>query len=155
GERLLDACCGVGGKATHLAALTGDRATIDAADRSARKLELLADHAHRLGVTSVRPLEADLADPSAPLDERYARVLRDAPCSGLGVLRRHPELKWRREPAEVAELAALQARLLDALAPRVRPGGLLVYAVCTFTRAEGPAQVERFLAAHPSFALAP
>ena len=77
----------------------------------------------------------------------------DAPCTGLGVLRRHPEGKWRRRPAEIPKMAALQGRLLEALAPRVRPGGVLVYSVCTFTEEEGPAQLERFLAAHPDFRL--
>jgi 16S rRNA (cytosine967-C5)-methyltransferase len=80
-------------------------------------------------------------------------VLLDAPCSGLGVLRRHPELKWRRRPEDLDALAALQARLLDALAPRVAPGGLLVYAVCTFTDAEGPRQVARFVDAHGDFSV--
>jgi len=154
GERLLDACAGVGGKSTHLAALAGGRATVDAADRSARKLELCADHAHRLGV-AVRTIEADLTDGRAPLAPAYDRVLLDAPCSGLGVLRRHPELKWRRAPDELPALASLQAKLLAALAPRVRPGGLLVYSVCTFTAVEGPGQVAAFLAGHPEFAVEP
>jgi 16S rRNA (cytosine967-C5)-methyltransferase len=155
GERLLDACAGTGGKCTHLAALADNRATIDAADLSPRKLELCADHAHRLGVAGLRTLHADLTDERAPLAPSYDRVLLDAPCSGFGVLRRHPELKWRRTVDDVAALAALQARLLAALARRVRPGGLLVYAVCTFTDAEAPAQVARFLAAHPDFAREP
>jgi 16S rRNA (cytosine967-C5)-methyltransferase len=71
------------------------------------------------------------------------------------VLRRHPESKWRRGDAEVAELARLQAALLDGLSAHVAPGGVLVYSVCTFTEEEGPAQVRRFLAAHPEFQLAP
>jgi 16S rRNA (cytosine967-C5)-methyltransferase len=151
GERLLDACAGVGGKSSHLAALAGDAAPIDSADISERKLQLGADLAHRLGVTSTKSIVCDLTDPRAPLQPSYDRVLLDAPCSGLGVLRRHPEAKWRRTPADAVALAALQARLLGALAPRVRPGGVLVYSVCTFTDAEGPAQVARFLAAHPDF----
>jgi 16S rRNA (cytosine967-C5)-methyltransferase len=155
GEVLLDACAGVGGKATYLAALAGNRATIDAADRSARKLELCADHAHRLGVTGLRTIEADLTDANAPLRPAYDRVLLDAPCSGLGVLRRHPEAKWRTAPEDVTALAALQARLLAALAPRVKPGGALVYAVCTFTEPEGPQQVRAFLVEHPDFWIEP
>ncbi|HXU72772.1 MAG TPA: 16S rRNA (cytosine(967)-C(5))-methyltransferase RsmB [Polyangia bacterium] len=151
GERLLDACAGVGGKSAHLAALAGDAASIDSADVSARKLELAADLAHRLGVRSTTPITCDLTDPRAPLAAAYDRVLLDAPCSGLGVLRRHPEAKWRRTSDDAVALAALQARLLDALAPRVRPGGVLVYSVCTYTDAEGPAQLERFLAAHRDF----
>jgi 16S rRNA (cytosine967-C5)-methyltransferase len=151
GERILDACAGVGGKSTHLAALSGDRARIDSADLSERKLDLAVDLARRLGVTALTPIVCDLSDARAPLAERYDRVLLDAPCTGLGVLRRHPEAKWRRRPEESAALAALQARMLDALAPRVRPGGVLVYSVCTYTDDEGPRQLGRFLAAHPTF----
>jgi 16S rRNA (cytosine967-C5)-methyltransferase len=155
GERLLDACAGVGGKSAHLAALAENRATIDAADRSARKLDLARDAARRLGVQNLHTIEADLADPAAPLAASYDRVLLDAPCSGLGVLRRHPEARWQRSPSDIAPLAALQARLLAALAQRVRPGGLLVYSVCTFTAAEGPEQIARFLSDHAEFAVEP
>jgi 16S rRNA (cytosine967-C5)-methyltransferase len=149
GESILDACAGVGGKSTHLAALSKDRATIDAADLSERKLELGGESARRLGVRSMRPIVCDLTDPGAPLAPSYDRVLLDAPCTGLGVLRRHPEAKWRREPGDAAELAELQAQMLAALAPRVKD--LLVYSVCTFTDEEGPRQVERFVLEHPDF----
>jgi 16S rRNA (cytosine967-C5)-methyltransferase len=155
GERILDACAGVGGKSTHLAQLArraGGPARIDAADLSPRKLDLAVDAARRLGVAEdLTPIQADLADPAAPLAARYDRVLLDAPCSGLGVLRRHPEAKWRRAPDNVTELAALQKRLLAALAPRVAPGGTLVYSVCTFTDEEGSGQIAGFLASHPDF----
>jgi 16S rRNA (cytosine967-C5)-methyltransferase len=150
-EHILDGCAGVGGKSTHLAALAGDRARIDAADLSERKLDLGADLARRLGVRSTTPLRCDLTDARAPLAAAYDRVLLDAPCSGLGVLRRHPEAKWRRKPEDAIALAALQAKMLDALAPRVRPGGVLVYSVCTYTDEEGPRQLERFIAAHRDF----
>jgi 16S rRNA (cytosine967-C5)-methyltransferase len=153
GERILDACSGVGGKSTHLAALAGDQARIDSADVSERKLELGVDLARRLGVTSTTPIRCDLTDGAAPLADAYDRVLLDAPCSGLGVLRRHPEAKWRERP-DVRALAALQARILDALAPRVRPGGLLVYSVCTFSDEEGPQQLAAFLARQPGFSVA-
>jgi 16S rRNA (cytosine967-C5)-methyltransferase len=151
GEHILDACAGMGGKSTYLAALSGDGATIDAADRSPGKLALARDHARRLGMKSIRTIEADLTRDDAPLAPSYDRVLLDAPCTGLGVLRRHPEAKWTRTPADVTTLAELQAALLNALAPRVRPGGLLVYAVCTFTEEEGPAQLEHFLRTHRDF----
>ncbi len=161
GERILDACSGVGGKATHLQALAlaaagtpSAGADIDAADLSRRKLDLGDDAARRLRLGGIRTVECDLTAADAPLAAAYDRVLLDAPCSGLGVLRRHPEAKWRRRPADVRDLAQLQARLLSALVPRVRPGGLLVYSVCTFTPEEGPEQVRAFLAAHPEFALA-
>lgn len=152
GSRILDACAGVGGKSTHLAELTGDAAHIDAADNSKQKLRLGAATARRLGLASVHTIEADLLDPAAPgLADRYDLVVLDAPCTGLGVLRRHPEAKWRLEPVDVERMAELQARLLAALAPRVAPGGVLVYSVCTFTEREGPAQIAHFLAGHPAF----
>jgi len=141
GQRILDACAGVGGKSTHLAELTGDRSTIDAADLSATKLALAADTARRLGITSLRCQVCDLLDPAAPLARDYDVIVLDAPCSGLGVLRRHPDAKWRLVPGDVPRLAELQRRLLDAVVPRLAPGGTLVYSVCTFTRAEGPAQI--------------
>jgi 16S rRNA (cytosine967-C5)-methyltransferase len=151
GESVLDACAGLGGKTTQLAERMDDRGQLDAVDRAARKLELGQDHARRLGLTIVRSIEADLTAADAPLRAAYDRVLLDAPCSGLGVARRHPEVRLRRGAAEVGELAALQARLLDAVARRVRPGGVLVYAVCTYTDEEGPAQIERFLARTSGF----
>jgi 16S rRNA (cytosine967-C5)-methyltransferase len=149
GMRILDACAGVGGKSTHLAQIAGDEATIDAADRSERKLDLLVDTARRLGLSSIRAVTSDLVQPGEELGTDYDAVLLDAPCSGLGVLRRHPELKWRGSSEAVAGLAGLQRRLLDALWPRLRPGGLLVYSVCTFTAAEGPEQIRALLADVP------
>ncbi len=145
GTRILDACAGVGGKTTHLAELTDDTATIDAADQSQTKLGLLAETARRLGLSSIRSHVCDLTDPAAPIGRDYDLIVIDAPCSGLGVLRRHPESKWRLLPETVPRLAALQASLLDAVAARLAPGGTLVYAVCTFTRAEGPDQIAAFV----------
>lgn len=159
GLRVLDACAGVGGKSTHLAELTGDQARIDAADVSESKLGLLARSAARLGIGGVTPRHVDLtaaagaAWTAAGLAESYDVVLLDAPCTGLGVLRRHPEAKARLRAEDVGRMAVLQARLLDAVVPHVGPGGVLVYSVCTFTREEGPAQVEAFMARHPGFAL--
>jgi 16S rRNA (cytosine967-C5)-methyltransferase len=146
GMTILDACAGVGGKTTHLAELADDAATIDAADRSTTKLGLLAETAARLGLAGIRRHACDLTDPAAPLGRAYDLVVLDAPCSGLGVLRRHPDAKWRLVPADVPRLAAVQAQLLDAVAARLAPGGALVYSVCTFTRAEGPEQIRAFAA---------
>jgi 16S rRNA (cytosine967-C5)-methyltransferase len=151
GQRILDACAGVGGKATHLAELTGDAATIDAVDRSATKLRLLAESQARLGLRSITPRQSDLL--ALPVAAPYDLIVLDAPCTGLGVLRRHPDAKWRLTPAEVPRLAAVQARLLDAAIPHLAPGGVLVYSVCTFTRAEGPDQIAALLARHPQLVL--
>jgi 16S rRNA (cytosine967-C5)-methyltransferase len=141
GMRILDACAGVGGKSTHLAELVDDRATIDAADQSKTKLDLCMATAQRLGVESITPRLCDLTDPKAPLADAYDLIVLDAPCSGLGVLRRHPDAKWRLLPDTVPRLAGLQAQLLDAVVKRLAPGGVLIYSVCTFTQAEGPAQI--------------
>jgi 16S rRNA (cytosine967-C5)-methyltransferase len=146
GQRILDACAGVGGKSTHLAELTDDQVTIDAADLSSTKLGLCAETAARLGLTSIHRHVCDLLDPAAPLAAAYDLIVLDAPCSGLGVLRRHPDAKWRLKPADVPRLADLQRMLLDAVVPRLAPGGTLVYSVCTFTRAEGPAQIAALVA---------
>jgi 16S rRNA (cytosine967-C5)-methyltransferase len=146
GMRILDACAGVGGKSTHLAELCDDAGSIDAADLSKVKLGLLGETAARLGLTSIRPVVCDLLDPAAPLAPAYDLIVLDAPCSGLGVLRRHPDAKWRLVPDDVPRLAKLQAQLLDAVVPRLVPGGVLIYSVCTFTRAEGPDQIAALLA---------
>ncbi len=155
GMHILDACAGVGGKATHLAQLAGDRARIDAADQSRRKLDLLTDTARRLRLGSIRPIESDLRRPGGELAAAYDAILLDAPCTGLGVIRRHPELKWRLRPTAVAEMAALQRELLAALWPRLSPGGVLVYSVCTFTGAEGAGQIARFVVDTPGAAIEP
>ena len=138
---VLDACAGVGGKSAHLAELLGDRARIDAADINATKLSLGQEAAQRLGVTSITTHACDLLDPAAPLRRDYDLIVLDAPCTGLGVLRRHPDAKWRLKQSDVKRLAELQRMLLDAVVPRLKAGGTLVYSVCTFTRAEGPEQI--------------
>jgi 16S rRNA (cytosine967-C5)-methyltransferase len=155
GERILDACAGNGGKTAHLLTLAGDRATIDAMDLSQAKLDEGTRTLRRLGAVSARAITADLTQPLADPTPRYHRILLDAPCSGLGVLRRHPEALLRRSPDDFASLAAQQLRMLDTLAPALLPGGLLTYAVCTFEKQECEEVVAAFLAAHPGFAVEP
>jgi 16S rRNA (cytosine967-C5)-methyltransferase len=151
---VLDACAGHGGKATHMAELADDRAAIDAADTSAEKLSRTAASAKRLGLTSIRTLPVDATRAGGPLADAYDLVVLDAPCTGTGVIRRHPEAKWRLRPSDPETGAAQQRALLDACAARVAPGGALVYAVCSIAPAEGPAQIDAFLARHPDFARA-
>lgn len=150
GETLLDACAGVGGKTTHLAELAPG-ARVDAVEPLAAKLTLLTAAAARLGLTGISTHHGPLA--SVPAGRTYDRVVVDAPCTGAGVLRRHPEAARRLTAADVTALAAVQAELLTLAAARVRPGGVLVYAVCTITAEEGPTQLARFLAGQPAFAL--
>ncbi len=152
GMRVLDACAAPGGKTCHLAELMEDRGSIDALDVHSNKMRDIVDGACRLGLTSITPRAADatMPLPFAP-QGGYDLVLCDAPCSGLGTIRRHPELKTRRTAEDVTRLAQLQAKLLDNLARYVRPGGILTYAVCTFTPEEGSAQIAAFLKRHPDF----
>jgi 16S rRNA (cytosine967-C5)-methyltransferase len=124
-----------------MAELADDAAPIDAADQSSTKLGLLRDTAGRLGLTSITTRVCDLLDPAAPLAPAYDLIVLDAPCTGLGVLRRHPDAKWRLTADDVPRLAALQKKLLDAVVARLASGGTLVYAVCSFARAEGPDQI--------------
>jgi 16S rRNA (cytosine967-C5)-methyltransferase len=151
GERILDACAGLGGKSAHLAALSGNRAEIEAADISPAKLRQARELARRLGVDGMTTVTADLTRPWPTPSQRYHRVLLDAPCAGLGVLRRHPEALVRRTQADLETLSAKQARMLEVVAPLVLPGGVLVYSVCTFDRQECEDVVQRFLATRPDF----
>ena len=149
GETVIDVGAAPGGKTTHLAQLMGDRGTLIAVDRAPARLALLEENCSRLGVTIARPLAGDMREltdlPSAD------RILLDAPCSGLGVLNRKPDLRWRQTPEAIAELAALQGALLDACAARLAPGGVLVYSTCTIGREENQDVIQAFLARHPDF----
>jgi 16S rRNA (cytosine967-C5)-methyltransferase len=146
GEQVADLCSAPGGKATAMA--SAGPALVVAADVSPARARLVAENVGRLRLANVAVVVADAALP--PLRPAvFDRVLLDAPCSGLGVLRRRPDARWRIQPEDVDRLAALQRRLLDGAAALVRPGGLLVYSVCTLTRAE-TVEVDQWLAsAHP------
>ena len=151
GERLLDACAAPGGKSTHLAELIGDRGEVWAVDRSAKRLQRLERNAARLGLGCIRTLAADASELALLRPDwcgRFDRVLVDAPCTGLGTLARHADARWRLEPGAIAELVALQRRLLEGVAPLLRPGGVLVYATCTVHPAENGELIDAFLAAH-------
>lgn len=153
GEKILDACAAPGGKTTHVAALAGNRAGILALDLHPRRAALVTEGARRLGCAGIETRPWDLSLPPDFLPPgTFDRVLVDAPCSGLGVLRRNPEIRWRRQPQDLPQLAALQRAILANVAPLVRPGGVLLYSVCTFTPEETEAVAESFLAAHPDFA---
>ncbi len=153
GATVLDACAAPGGKTAHLAELAGPAGRVVALDLHPAGGRRVAAEATRLGLASVHTAVADARRP--PVRGWFDVVLVDAPCSGLGTLRRHPELRWRRRPEDLLRFAALQRELLAAVAPLVRPGGVLVYAVCTPARAETDDVVAAFLAAEPRFVLEP
>jgi 16S rRNA (cytosine967-C5)-methyltransferase len=154
GEALLDGCAAPGGKSTHLAALTDNQSRIVALDKHQHRVELIRNGASRLGCTRIEPCLWDLTEtPDFVEPESLDRILLDAPCSGLGVLRRNPESRWNRTSADIAELAELQKILLARVALLLKPGGHLLYSVCTFTSRETDEVVDNFLSTHPGFVL--
>jgi 16S rRNA (cytosine967-C5)-methyltransferase len=155
-ETILDACAGLGGKSLHLAQLMENTGQIIAVDTEENKLAQLASEAQRLGITCVKTrvmdlLTADISDFPGFFD----RVLLDAPCTGLGVLRRNPDAKWERSVQDIQRMAGRQKRLLNRAASLVKPGGTLVYAVCSCEREENEAVIAAFLKARKDYALDP
>lgn len=141
GERVLDLCAAPGGKTTHLAALLGDSGEIVAVERHAGRAGALARTCERMGAAAVRVVTADATSFSSR--EPFDRVLVDPPCSGLGTLQGHPDLRWRMSPAAIERLARGQAAILDTARAAVRPGGRIVYATCTLSPAENENIVAR------------
>jgi 16S rRNA (cytosine967-C5)-methyltransferase len=153
GEMVADFCAGAGGKTLALSMLMHGAGRIYAMDISAKRLRELAPRAARAGISNVHPIvltdEGDIR--AKRLAGKLDRVLVDAPCSGFGTLRRNPDLKWRHGEGAVAELAAKQARILNAAANLLKPGGRLVYATCSILAEENELVADRFASAHPDF----
>jgi len=151
GAAVLDCAAAPGGKATHLAELAGEHATIAAADIHHAGLLKVRALSERLGHRNLHLIEADMTSAVAIRPARFDAVLLDAPCTGLGTLREHPEIRWRLRPGDFARMAAIQARMLENVAELVRPGGVLVYAVCSLAPQEGAGVIAQFLEHHPEF----
>ncbi len=143
GEALLDACAAPGGKATHLAELMDNQGSVVALDSDAGRLKRVAENSARLGTTIVRPVTGDAAIFEEGL---FDKVLVDAPCSGLGVLRRHPDGRWNKSGKIVAERQAVQRSILANCASLVKPGGALIYATCTTEPEENEDLINAFIA---------
>jgi 16S rRNA (cytosine967-C5)-methyltransferase len=150
GERILDACASPGGKTTQMAAATRDQGMVVAADVRGRRLDLLTRAVAVSGARSIRVVQAD-ARGAPPYRAGFDAVLVDAPCSGLGTIRRDPDVRWRREAADLPVLADAQRAMLDHLAQVVVPGGRLVYSTCSSEPEENEAVVATFLDAHRDF----
>jgi 16S rRNA (cytosine967-C5)-methyltransferase len=148
--RVLDACAAPGGKTAHVAELMEDRGLVVALDHRRRGAALVAANARRLRLGSVAALVLDARAATGTLPRAsFDRVLVDAPCSGLGTLRAHPEIRWRREPADLLRLAERQREILEGVTPLVKPDGVIVYATCTLTEEENEDVVRAWLDAHP------
>ena len=150
GPRVADVCAAPGGKSLALAARLPEGGRIVALDRHAHRLRRVVANARRVGVKSIVVAAADMTR-EAPLAGPFDDVLVDAPCSGTGTLRRHPEIRWRLRPDDLPALAARQRRILASSSALVRPGGRLVYAVCSLEPEEGESVVAAFLAENPAF----
>lgn len=168
GQRVLDACAAPGGKTTHIAALMDNRGTIVAVDRSAVRLDLVMQNCRRLGVNIVTPLVGDMraliqeeaasgagrstgaARASVSLSA-FDRILLDAPCSGLGVLRRHSDGKWYKTPEIIAHHRVVQMDLLAETSRLLRPGGVLVYSTCSIEPEETESIIDEFCQSHREF----
>lgn len=154
GETVLDACAGLGGKTGHLAQLMENRGRLVALDSIGAKLARLEGEMQRLGAAIVHARQMDLNHAPAPdALPRFDRILLDAPCSGLGVLRRNPDAKWAAQKQGIARFAKRQLRFLTHLAPLLKPGGTLVFSVCSMESEENEAVIERFLKNHPNFVI--
>jgi len=157
GERVLDACAAPGGKTAYIASCVGEHGSVTAVDESpsmkARIEATLAKAPPAAPVTIVPQSVEEFADDHR--GQPFDAVLVDAPCSGLGTLRQHPEIRWRRTATDVADLAMRQHRILQSAASLLRPGGRMVYSTCTISRRENDAVIEAFLRSHGDFTLQP
>ncbi len=155
-EKILDACAGPGGKTTHIGQRMENQGEIFALDLNREKISLIEENCQRLGVNSVKLFRGDASRPLSFLKGvLFDRILADVPCSGFGTLRKHPDLKWKREEADIKRLSELQLKILHNLSDYVKKGGILLYSTCTIFREENEEVVAQFLNSHPNFELQP
>lgn len=145
GENILDACSAPGGKATHLAEKMGNVGKIIANEYHSEKVRLIEENAVRLGIDIIKTRTGDAVNLRKTYLGQMDRVLVDAPCSGLGVLRRKPDARWNKQPEQIKELTEIQLNILNSAAQCVKPGGVLVYSTCSIEPEENQDIVKRFL----------
>ena len=154
GMRILDCCAAPGGKTAHLAELMQDKGNVIACDVHEHKISLIRDQADRLKLRSIETVLCDALDLAKQYPaESFDCILLDAPCSGLGVIRRKPDLKWTKQEAEIAAIALLQNQLLNAVHGLLKPGGVFVYSTCTMEYSENQGLIAEFLKLQPQFTL--
>ncbi|MBF0382132.1 MAG: 16S rRNA (cytosine(967)-C(5))-methyltransferase RsmB [Magnetococcales bacterium] len=148
GEHILDACAAPGGKTAHLAALANGKIDITAVEKYPSRIKRLQDNLKRLQIDSVTIRQGDVSKTELLAGEMFDKILLDAPCSGTGIIRRHPEIKWRRKAQDIDNLVKEQRAILEAVAKVLRPGGVLLYATCSVESEENEKQIANFLANH-------
>lgn len=154
GMSVIDACAAPGGKSTHMAEQMNDEGTVLSFDLHEHKVKLIREQAARLELASIQAESLDARKMDKHLaDQQFDRVLVDAPCSGFGVIRRKPDIKWTKSEKDIEAIQAIQQDILDAVAPFVKTGGALTYSTCTVDKAENEESVRMFLAKHIDFQL--
>lgn len=151
GELVMDVCSAPGGKATHIAQLMKNEGTVIARDVHEHKIKLIENAARRLDLNIIKTEVFDASEIDNNYIERADRVLVDAPCTGLGIIRRKPDIKWARNAGDKNEITSLQFRILSASAKYVKPGGVLVYSTCTIEPEENEYMIKRFMESNPEF----
>lgn len=152
-KKVVDLCAAPGGKTSHIAQLMGNTGQIVAADNSQDRVRSVEENCQRLGITNVLLRIANSANDSLEFVRDADYVLIDAPCSGFGTFRRHPDIRWKKSPNQINELAQLQLNLLENTARKIKPGAVLVYSTCSIEPEENEMVIHRFLKNHPNFVI--
>lgn len=151
-EKILDACAAPGGKSTHIAEKMHNTGVVYSIDLHEHKVKLIQDNAKRLRLGNIKTIVMDSRKVGEQYpEESFDRVLLDAPCSGLGVIRRKPDMKYTKKEEDILQLSAIQEKLLKAVSPLVKQGGILVYSTCTVDKEENEKTIKAFLLDHPEF----
>lgn len=153
GEKILDICAAPGGKTTHIAELSNDKAKITAMDLYEHRVELIRETAKRLGINSINVKVGDATEFLPEFNEKFDKVVADVPCSGLGVIRKKPDIKLRIEENDIAEINEVQKKILANASSYVKLGGTLIYSTCTVLSAENEDVVKWFLDEHKDFTI--
>lgn len=153
GELVVDVCAAPGGKSTHMAQMMRNRGQVAAIDISKKRLDLIQKNCRRLGIKIVQTILTDARHPIEPLISKVDRVLVDAPCSGFGSLRRKPDIRWSKDESDIESLSKLQLDILNSSCLYLKPGGVLVYSVCSFEPEENERVIHKFLEGHPDFSI--
>jgi 16S rRNA (cytosine967-C5)-methyltransferase len=152
---VLDMCSAPGGKSTHIAQWMNNKGLVVARDLNNAKLDLVRDNANRLGIDIIETEERDALDVDYASISKFDYCLVDAPCSGFGLLRRKPEIKFNRTREDIDSLIDLQSRILDVAVSYIKPNGVLIYSTCTINKDENINQIKNFLKKNKDFELLP
>lgn len=153
GEKVLDTCSAPGGKTTYLAQLMHNKGEIDAWDIHEHRVKLVNDMANKLGINIIHTSIKDASELCVGLNDYYDKILLDVPCTGIGVIRKKPDIKWTRKAEDIDELSSIQEQILNTCSNYLKKGGRMVYSTCTIFKRENHMQIEKFLSEHSDFKL--